>query len=167
MPRGGRRARIVTAAMQSDTAPIQNPAALRIAAKKAGATLSTERPCTRCEQRFNRALLMPMGNRKFFCRKCVEAVGASWQPLAKDGAEKHYMKTYGLTLQEYGDMLLDQGGGCAICDSPPTEGGKLVVDHDHATGAVRGLLCGTCNSGIGMLKDDPRLLASAIMYLLR
>lgn len=41
----------------------------------------------------------------------------------------------------------------------------MCIDHDHKTGEVRGLLCGNCNSGIGMLGDDPRLLEKAIVYL--
>ena len=50
---------------------------------------------------------------------------------------------------------------CVICG----DGGKLVVDHDHATGAVRGMLCTRCNLGLGHFRDDPELLEFAMQYL--
>ncbi len=61
-------------------------------------------------------------------------------------------------------MLAAQGGVCAICKTPPN-GVRLSVDHDHKTAAVRGLLCAPCNTGIGMLRDSPMLLAMAEEYL--
>jgi hypothetical protein len=78
--------------------------------------------------------------------------------------------SFGLSLDEYKKMLDAQGGVCAICNQPETHKrqGKLkalAVDHDHKTGAIRGLLCSDCNTGIGKLKDDPVVLQSAIQYL--
>lgn len=75
---------------------------------------------------------------------------------------------YGLTTEQYDEMLLQQHGVCAICGgtSARADGdGSLVVDHDHATGSVRALLCNLCNVGIGHLRDDPRILRAAIAYL--
>lgn len=60
-------------------------------------------------------------------------------------------------------LLPAQNGRCAICKEFFT--GTPNVDHDHQTGVVRGLLCHGCNVGIGFLKDDIRLLKSAIVYL--
>lgn len=54
-----------------------------------------------------------------------------------------------------------QEGCCAVCGA----GGKLVVDHSHVTGAVRGLLCSACNTGLGLFKDSPVRLRNAIEYL--
>lgn len=71
---------------------------------------------------------------------------------------------YGLAPGEYDQMLTDQGGLCAICGSPPGSR-PLSVDHCHTTGAVRGLLCHGCNTGIGFLKDNVDLLRKAVKYL--
>lgn len=62
-------------------------------------------------------------------------------------------------------MHLTQRGVCAICERPPRGYKNLAVDHDHATGAVRGLLCQTCNAALGSFGDAPRLLQRAIDYL--
>ena len=64
-------------------------------------------------------------------------------------------------------MLVEQGGGCAICGREAWEErcGKLHVDHCHASGKVRGLLCEKCNHGIGEFRDDPVLLVQAVAYL--
>jgi len=79
----------------------------------------------------------------------------------------HLKRKYGLTLADYEAMLLAQGGGCAICGAPPPDGQSLHVDHDHDSGAVRGLLCFTCNAGIGMFDHDIDLLSAAVAYLHR
>ncbi len=71
----------------------------------------------------------------------------------------------GATLEDYDVILARQGGVCAICKTPPPEGKHLSVDHCHATGVVRGLLCGKCNSGLGMFADDPGRLIAAVTYL--
>lgn len=79
----------------------------------------------------------------------------------------YLMKNYGLTLDDYQEMLEAQDGRCAICQKKVLTDNGLHVDHDHITDTVRGLLCGNCNRGIGCLKEDPIILASAIAYLER
>jgi len=79
----------------------------------------------------------------------------------------HLKRKYGITLDDYRAMLEAQAGGCAICHAPEPEGQSLHVDHDHDTGAVRGLLCFTCNAGIGMFAHDIDLLSAAVAYLHR
>lgn len=69
-------------------------------------------------------------------------------------------------------MLVSQNGGCAICGSPETRIVKgtlnsLVVDHNHETGVIRGLLCALCNTALGKFHDDPDLLRRAAEYLER
>lgn len=72
---------------------------------------------------------------------------------------------YGLSSNDW-DMLYDaQLGRCAICLLPLSET-KVHVDHDHTTGRVRGLLCKTCNPGLGFFRDDPKVLMRAANYLL-
>jgi hypothetical protein len=73
-------------------------------------------------------------------------------------------KLYGIDKATYDAMLAAQGGRCAICRRAP--GVKsLNIDHNHATGAVRGLLCGACNRGMGMLGDNAARLRKAAAYL--
>jgi hypothetical protein len=76
---------------------------------------------------------------------------------------------YRLTLDEYQSLIKRQGGLCAICGRrPPVKQGRhtgLVIDHDHKTGLVRGLLCQRCNYGLGVFRDDPALFLKVIDYL--
>lgn len=81
------------------------------------------------------------------------------------------LKQYGLTVDQYEAMLIDQSGGCAICGSTDTD---LHVDHDHSCcpekfrscgSCVRGLLCSSCNNGLGRFKDSPDLLIKASEYV--
>jgi predicted nucleic acid-binding Zn ribbon protein len=75
----------------------------------------------------------------------------------------------GLEPGDYERLLVAQEGRCAICGAtePGGRGGRFHVDHDHATGRVRGLLCHGCNVGIGMLHDDPAVMRAAISYVER
>ena len=87
--------------------------------------------------------------------------------LAEYMADYQLNKRYGITLQEYDDLLRSQGGGCAICGSEDSGwDGRFSVDHNHDTGEVRALLCNSCNRGLGFFKDSPDVLQSAKEYLL-
>ena len=100
---------------------------------------------------------------------------SAYMKAYREESPKHWKHTdllrrFGVSLQQYGDMLLAQDGKCAICGQPETQmrGGKvkaLAVDHCHTTGKVRGLLCVDCNQAIGKLKEDRNILLSAIRYL--
>lgn len=79
--------------------------------------------------------------------------------------ESHLKRKYGITQADYDRMLEAQGFGCGICGDVRPGGRTFHVDHDHATGAVRGLLCVKCNQGLGLLRENPALLAMAIEYL--
>lgn len=97
---------------------------------------------------------------------------------AKSLCHAHYAKqrkwrAAGVDATRYQEMLREQGGVCAICGQPERTAdglsGKpkdLAVDHDHATGAVRALLCSACNTAIGLFNDDVALLAKAQSYVL-
>jgi DNA-binding CsgD family transcriptional regulator len=87
---------------------------------------------------------------------------------AKSVAAAHNLRRkYGLTVDVYTAMVDTQQGACAICRVAfgAEVGRRPHVDHDHSTGAVRGILCFRCNTAIGKLRDDPALLANAIAYL--
>jgi hypothetical protein len=79
-------------------------------------------------------------------------------------------RRYGLTKADVARMAEEQNHCCAICGTPEKEMRNgitrhLAVDHDHGTGAIRGLLCQSCNTGLGKFRDDPLILARAIAYL--
>ena len=78
-------------------------------------------------------------------------------------------KVYGISIEDYDRMLKEQGGGCAICGvTAPGERTKyFAVDHCHATGKVRGLLCVKCNRGLGLFNDHVQRLQNAAEYLKR
>lgn len=82
----------------------------------------------------------------------------------KDKWVAQNLKSYGLTVNQFAQMLEQQKGLCAICLLTPK---KLQVDHDHATGKVRALLCNSCNTALGLAKDDIGRLKSFIQYLER
>jgi hypothetical protein len=86
-------------------------------------------------------------------------------------ADTRLRKLFGISLEDYRIMHDAQNGVCAICGKPETRqcgNGKpngLAVDHDHITGKVRGLLCASCNTALGLLGDGPELLTVALAYL--
>jgi hypothetical protein len=79
-----------------------------------------------------------------------------------DHRDKRRARSYGLSLQDYRAMFERQGKVCGICKTP---GKPLCVDHCHATGKVRGLLCRDCNLGLGNYKDNPVFTRAATAYL--
>lgn len=70
--------------------------------------------------------------------------------------------TYGLTPDEFNTMLIEQSGRCGICETPMR---SPHIDHNHKTGAVRALLCRSCNHMLGNAQDDPEIFKAAISYL--
>jgi hypothetical protein len=88
---------------------------------------------------------------------------------AKWGALKF---NFGLTKQQWETLLASQNYSCAICSMPLVAAGPIAtpnacVDHDHATGRVRGLLCRQCNQGLGQFKDRSDIAQKAVDYLKR
>lgn len=110
-----------------------------------------------------------------FCRDCDNSPSTPnatyCRPCARErhlGNKRkgHLKRTYGLSPERYDEMLVEQDGLCAICGGRD-DGRSLAVDHDHATGEVRGLLCGGCNLGLGSFRDSSRYLMAAVAYLNR
>jgi len=79
--------------------------------------------------------------------------------------EKRVQNTYGLEKGEYAQLYVFQGGLCALCRRATGASRRLSVDHDHATGAVRGLLCRPCNTYLGHARDKIAFFRRAILYL--
>ena len=72
---------------------------------------------------------------------------------------------FGIDLEQFEEMKRAQGNCCAICNQEPQNDRELVVDHNHITGDIRGLLCYGCNSAIGHLKESPELIWKLYDYL--
>ena len=116
---------------------------------------------------------------QYWCKACTHEERVS---RPRSHADQYTMRRwklwalYRIREEDYDEMYQSQGGCCAICGTPqkpwePDLGrsrtGFLLVDHNHATGKTRELLCNRCNQGIGFFKEDPEWLASAIAYLRR
>lgn len=91
--------------------------------------------------------------------------------ILKQQRERHLQKSYGLSSNEYLEMVIEQDNKCAICGESETHILKtgdvkpLSVDHDHSTGEVRMLLCNDCNALLGFSKENTDILNRAITYL--
>lgn len=86
------------------------------------------------------------------------------------GTHNKRFRRFGITPEELDALVRVQNGRCAICGTPDPgaqTSGEWCIDHDHVTGKIRGLLCSRCNTGIGMLRDDPDVIASAFEYVRR
>lgn len=79
--------------------------------------------------------------------------------------EKHLKRKYGMSIEDFNTMLAAQDGKCAICKSATAGPKGWAIDHDHATGVKRGILCMYCNLGLGHFKDNSDNLRAAIKYL--
>lgn len=110
------------------------------------------------------------GRTPTYCKPCWLALSTAWRKknfayVADMARRSVYFRRYGITVEDYDRMLSSQDGLCGICLAPPGQGRRFAVDHDHKTGAVRGLLCTNCNTGIGKLQDSKVLLLRAVEWL--
>lgn len=87
--------------------------------------------------------------------------------LSAEHRAQHLKRVYGITIADYERLLEGQGGCCAICGTskPWSRSDYFAVDHDHASGKVRALLCHRCNTGLGYFKDNPSFLRKAAQYV--
>ncbi|KKN10739.1 hypothetical protein LCGC14_1033610 [marine sediment metagenome] len=74
-------------------------------------------------------------------------------------------KKFGITVEQYDQMLTEQNGRCLLCNNLPDDKRRLAVDHSHTTEKVRGLLCFHCNTALGKIGDDIEWLHRASDYL--
>lgn len=81
-------------------------------------------------------------------------------------SRRSYYKKYGITREQFEERKIAQKNLCALCGEPFAKGHKRpVLDHNHKTGQLRGIIHAVCNSGIGFFRDDPILLEKAAAYL--
>jgi hypothetical protein len=79
--------------------------------------------------------------------------------------DSEYRRKYGISLEQYDEMLKAQQGVCGICVTSCDTGMNLAVDHCHNTNKVRGLLCKNCNTALGLLKENVENMNKAINYI--
>ena len=97
-----------------------------------------------------------------YCKACHNARSyESRQRLHGGNRHYHLKRRYGIGADEFDELVVRQSGVCAICGRP----GPEHVDHDHETGAVRGILCFNCNGGLGQFRDSIDSLLAAASYL--
>lgn len=116
-----------------------------------------DKPCRKCKTLFS-----PKAPSHLYCS----------DHCADSGLQDAYLKrNYGITFQDYMNMLEKQDHKCFLCSgsgfimNKEKHKLKLVVDHCHKTGKVRRLLCHNCNRGLGLFRDDPSVLLKAVDYL--
>jgi hypothetical protein len=144
--------------------------------KKCGNTLryTSMTGCVNCTKQ-NSIERFENGDAKEWVKKNREKVNESnrkrYNSLSSEEKKKRNRKQqislYGLTVEQYDAMLIEQNYVCAICNKSEKSStkGVLFIDHDHKTGKVRGLLCDTCNRGLGYFYDNKSLLRNAVEYL--
>ena len=107
-------------------------------------------------------------SRKNHCKECEKKrVSESYWEDPSKSRNRDLKRLYGITLNEYNQMLVEQGHRCKTCGTtePGGKHGKFMVDHSHNTGAVRGLLCKSCNIALGEIKDNRQTLLNMLEYL--
>jgi hypothetical protein len=141
--------------MRAATAPILH--------RKKGRITVVCKGCGETFETINSQIVRRSGG-KFCSRTCFNDYRATHKQTR---LAKLLKQLYQMTEAEYQSLLDAQGGVCGICQCSPEETGlrRLVVDHEHVTGRVRGLLCQPCNLGLGHFRDKTSVLHLAIKYL--
>jgi Recombination endonuclease VII len=105
------------------------------------------------------------------CKRCAcIRTGAYHKDDPEYNHRRHLHRSYKITPEKHAEILAEQNGVCALCGKLPTDDDLqkfLVVDHDHKTGKIRGLIHGRCNAVLGYAKEDEITLSAAIDYLRR
>lgn len=106
------------------------------------------------------------------CDDCLPSTITEWREAQSSPQwSRRIRHKYDMSADDHGRLYADQGGKCAICEDPArsarteVDNSGLVVDHDHATGEVRALLCARCNLALGLLDDNPNWFHAAMWYL--
>lgn len=109
------------------------------------------------------------GHHRQPCKECTKAVRKRWRNENADVLLERQIgynirARFGIGREDYEAILAAQGGGCAICGTPPGKR-RHPIDHDHQEGSIRGVLCRGCNTGIGLFGEDIALMERAAAYL--
>lgn len=102
------------------------------------------------------------------CKQCHNAASTkNYEANKRQWRATFYKRKYGISIDKYEEMLLDQDHACAVCGKPETSEkfSHLSVDHDHDTGEVRGLLCASCNRLLGLFEANRDLFVYFPIYL--
>lgn len=102
--------------------------------------------------------------KQYTCKNCSNKPKIRSENYKKNKRSHQLKSAFGINLEEYEILSQSQNNVCAICKTNNTNK-RLAVDHCHKTGKIRGLLCGKCNTGIGLMQDNIHILQSAINYL--
>lgn len=104
-----------------------------------------------------------------YCKPCKLSANKSNPKRPETGRRQRLKRYYGITLEDFGRIQREQNDRCAICethiDEAKVHNNTFCVDHNHKTGEVRGLLCNFCNTALGKMQDNPKLLRAAADYL--
>lgn len=116
----------------------------------AGTVTVTEKTCNRCQIMKPDYMFVLEKNKRdglsTLCRECKAASHKVWREDNPDAIRStNLRRSYGITVEEYDGLLASQNGVCAFCGRKPAEKRRHAVDHDHVSGAIRGLLCLSCN----------------------
>ena len=143
---------------------------------------SGEKQCVVCEEWYQESRFTPQDSGssdglKSECKDCAKLRVNKYESSfsVDERRDRHLRLQYGKSLQWFDERLASQSGGCAICGSEKPNGRWWHVDHDHSCcpgvrscgECVRGILCGSCNSGIGLLRDSPEVIYAAYEYLMK
>jgi hypothetical protein len=131
------------------------------------------RNCTVCKIDKDDSLFVKRSNRKSGVQSyCKECHNKKMRGSYNSDYMKNYdlVKNYNITLNQFKEMSINQNDRCAICyvhilDISAKHKKTLCVDHCHKTGKIRGLLCDRCNRGIGLFKEDIKIMLKAIEYI--
>lgn len=101
------------------------------------------------------------------CKQCVRLNVAAYRKADPIRLKNTWLKQdFGITMEQYNELFAAQNGCCAICEAHPAKQKRhFAVDHDHATGKIRGILCTNCNTAIGKMEEDPIRMRRAAEYV--
>jgi hypothetical protein len=122
--------------------------------------------CNKCKKiksksKFNKRIAS-LDGLQHHCRICSKKEHKKWH---KENPSNSLLRNYGITIEQKQLMVNAQNNCCAICKEPFISTKNTHLDHCHDTGKIRGILCASCNHGIGKFKDSPKLLQRAVHYI--